>query len=831
MSRIIVKNLPNDVDANKLREQFSELGHVTDLQLKYTPQGKFRKFCFVGYESAEQANSAVSHFNKAYYGTSLLQVELCSELGDAKKSKAWSKYSTENNAFSKKEINNSSEENETRVGKKRKMVVEDAVVEQIKKHKNDTEFIEFMELHGTADKVLKLQESDDEGSDKSENEKKSVTNNCAHSAISDLEYLKTKMKGSNTEAATKIIKYEKPSESSKQYFTVKISNLPYKATKKDIRRLLNPVTPASIRLPPKIKGIAFVGTSLRRFKCSIKISSVIFNGRQLTILDYQQKQGSQEITQNRYNLRSNKLPQEEALKNEENIGESGRIFIRNLAYSLTEEEIQNLFTKFGPLAEVILPIDRISRQLKGYGIVTFVMPEHALNAYTALDGTILHGRMLHLLPARAKEGLEESLVEEETNFKNAKFKKLKAKAGSSHNWNSLFLDLNALADVISKKYNVTKEDVLTGKDAAVRLALAETQLVTETKKFLEENGVKLDAFNQEVKKRSKTVMLVKNLPANTTIPEIRELFAKYGELGRVLLPPNGITGLVEFLEPSEARVAFKRLAYSKFKYLPLYLEWAPDDSLAKNEQKESKAAEMSDGNVERQEEKEMEDSEESVPETNATLFVKNLNFQCTEDDLIEHFKSCGKIASAIIARKKDTKVPGSLLSMGYGFVHFYFASSAKEALKRLQGTELQGHKLELKISHRTLPVEVMSKRKKTNVAKQTGTKIMVRNIPFQATAKEITELFKIFGELKFVRLPKKLVGTGKHRGFAFVEFVTQNDARRAMKTLCQSTHLFGRRLVLEWAQPDQDVNTIMKATAKHFHGIYSLWPTSIFKLK
>lgn len=99
------------------------------------------------------------------------------------------------------------------------------------------------------------------------------------------------------------------------------------------------------------------------------------------------------------------------MKNEENIGESGRIFIRNLAYSLTEEEIQNLFTKFGPLAEVILPIDRISRQLKGYGIVTFVMPEHALNAYTALDGTILHGRMLHLLPARAKEGLEESLVE------------------------------------------------------------------------------------------------------------------------------------------------------------------------------------------------------------------------------------------------------------------------------------------------------------------------------------------------------------------------------------------------------------------------------------
>uniref|UniRef100_A0A161MZX5 Rna-binding protein 19 n=1 Tax=Triatoma infestans TaxID=30076 RepID=A0A161MZX5_TRIIF len=55
-----------------------------------------------------------------------------------------------------------------------------------------------------------------------------------------------------------------------------------------------------------------------------------------------------------------------------------------------------------------------------------------------------------------------------------------------------------------------------------------------------------------------------------------------------MLPTNGITGIVEFLEPSEARIAFKRLAYSKFKYLPLYLEWAPDDSLSANATKTKK---------------------------------------------------------------------------------------------------------------------------------------------------------------------------------------------------------------------------------------------------
>jgi multiple RNA-binding domain-containing protein 1 len=39
--------------------------------------------------------------------------------------------------------------------------------------------------------------------------------------------------------------------------------------------------------------------------------------------------------------------QEDSLKNEESIAESGRIFIRNLAYTATEEELEQLFSKYG----------------------------------------------------------------------------------------------------------------------------------------------------------------------------------------------------------------------------------------------------------------------------------------------------------------------------------------------------------------------------------------------------------------------------------------------------------------------------------------------------
>lgn len=54
-------------------------------------------------------------------------------------------------------------------------------------------------------------------------------------------------------------------------------------------------------------------------------------------------------------------------------------------------------------------MDKISRKPKGFGTVTFMMPEHAIKAYTELDGSILNGRMLHILPGKAKVSPEDLL--------------------------------------------------------------------------------------------------------------------------------------------------------------------------------------------------------------------------------------------------------------------------------------------------------------------------------------------------------------------------------------------------------------------------------------
>lgn len=77
-------------------------------------------------------------------------------------------------------------------------------------------------------------------------------------------------------------------------------------------------------------------------------------------------------------------------------------------------------------------------------------------------------------------------------------------------------------------------------------------------------------------------------------------------------------------------------------------------------------------------------------------------------------------------------------------------------------------------------------------------KIIVKNVPFQATDDEIKKIFSSFAHVSEVRLPKKPDGT--HRGFAFIVLDNPQNVDRAIEYFGSSTHLYGRRLVLEKAK-------------------------------
>lgn len=80
-----------------------------------------------------------------------------------------------------------------------------------------------------------------------------------------------------------------------------------------------------------------------------------------------------------------------------------------------------------------------------------------------------------------------------------------------------------------------------------------------------------------------------------------------------------------------------------------------------------------------------------------------------------------------------------------------------------QGTVLDGHKLALQLSMRKLSAAQPGKQDSKAAAKGQSTKLVVRNVAFEATRKDLTALFTPFGQIKSCRLPKKM--DGNHRCF------------------------------------------------------------------
>lgn len=296
--------------------------------------------------------------------------------------------------------------------------------------------------------------------------------------------------------------------------------------------------------------------------------------------------------------------------------------------------------------------------------------------------------------------------------------------------------------------NIPKSDILNPEtdNAAVKLALAETHIIQETKTYLESQGVLLASFSSRA--RSETVILVKNIPYGTTAEQIREMFETHGELVRVLVPPAGTMGVVEFVHADEAAKAFRAVAYRRLGNAVIYLEKGPVGMFEDDGDKASTRTVNGVKPVTISEQAEGDDADEPALSAGATLFVKNLSFSTTTDRLTQVFRNLPDFSFARVQTKPDPKRPGAdapRLSMGYGFVGFKKPEGAKKAIKSMQGFTLDGHSLHVKFAGRGAE-EVDDKGKDKTGAKSRTTKMIVKNVPFEATKKDIRELF---GFVKF----------------------------------------------------------------------------------
>ncbi|KAL6876618.1 RNA-binding domain-containing protein [Trichoderma novae-zelandiae] len=790
-TRIFVKGLPPSITEADFRKHFSANNReITDVKL--IPQ---RRIGYVGYKTPQDASGAVKYFNKSYIRMSKISVEPARPISDSAPSKSQRSVHSDQHVASHQRPN----QDEEGTSKKRKREDLD---------ESDPKLREFLRVMKTGKKGVLADETNPDA----DMAGLATGGDALVEGESDDEYeqipkSKEKLrKTESSEASRSLVTGQRPPRETSDQTTLppakevvagdvkpqETEKLPQHdagATDDDwlrsrTNRLLDLVDPDDLPRPAE---------------SAVEAETVVQDDGDNGDTPPSPRDAVEEET-----------PAEADDRGAEGVGaddaiatimRTSRLFVRNLPYTTTEEDLHREFGKFGTLQEVHLPTNA-SGAGKGFALVLFDDSSDAVNAFQALDGVTFQGRILHIIPAEAKKQTLDEFGMSKLPLKKQNMIRKKAEASTSvFNWNSMFMSQDAVNASVAARLGVSKSEVLdpTSADAAVKQAIAETTVIQETKAYFASNGVDLDAFKSH--KRGGTSILVKNFPYGTSMEELRKMFEECGPVLRVLMPPAGTIAIVQFAQLNHAKAAFGKMAYRRVKDSVLFLEKAPVD-LFTQDAAQAPARPVGDQRTGVQKLSVDEllssgDKEADEPAETASLFVRNLNFATTTNRLAEVFEPLDGFVSARVKTKIDAKRPGQTLSMGFGFVEFRSKSQAQAALKAMDGYVLDGHALGVKPSHRGH--DAAEERRREDAAKKAAaqrTKIVIKNLPFQATKKDIRTLFGTYGQLRSVRVPKKADYTA--RGFAFADFVTPREAENALNAL-KDTHLLGRRLVLDFA--------------------------------
>ncbi|KAK6340405.1 Multiple RNA-binding domain-containing protein 1 [Orbilia blumenaviensis] len=790
-SRIFIRNLPpTNFTSALLKSHFQTLSSTTITDCRYLPE---RRIAFIGYKTPEQANAAVKYFDRSYIKTSRLSVELAKSTKDDSLSRPWSANTPGSSAHAKKHGLDEPAAKAKNLKRKRDEVIEAKKPGDTKGKsfdENDPKYKEYMQLmKGRAN--TKIWENETTIINEEQPVVAQPPKDESEGEYEDLSKTKAEKKRSKREDSG-----------------------PAPVSEEPISEPVEPTTEAEPEADPEILPDVAAQTGLSDADWLKAMTSSKLETDEPLINEGTNKEGSSDEwggidgDADMEDAPPAEEAEPDAPKSEselaiEKIEETGRLFVRNLSYSITELELEELFSQFGEIEEVHIPIGSKTHTPKGFAYIQYTSSSSAIAAFKTLDTSIFQGRSLHILPGTAKRTsqLDDYALSKLPLKKQREILKKRNASKADFEWNSLYMNINAVMSSMADRLGVSKADILdpTSTDAAVKQAHAETRVIQETKQYFEKHGINLAAFAK--KKRGDKVVLIKNFAYGTTVDELRGLCNEFGETKRVLMPPTGTIAIVEFLDEPSGRAAFTRLYGRKFKDSMLKVEKGPEDLFTTpiDPTKQTEVAPTT-GNVAKPSIKDIvsTDDQEAIPGETSSLFIKNLSFGTTQEKLKDLFSPLEGFLAARIKTKPDPKNVGKHLSMGYGFVEFKSKVFADGAAATMNGYFLDGHKLEVRGSHKG--DDAASERKKADLRKNAaGTKIIIKNLAFEVSEKQIRSLFGQYGKLRSVRVPKKFNRTS--RGFGFAQFVSVREAENAMEAL-RHTHLHGRPLVLEWAKEE-----------------------------
>lgn len=768
-SRIIIKNLPSYLSEKRLKDHISSIGcNITDVKIvkkrseKNPEVESSRKFGFVGFYSEEDARKALEYFNGTFIDTSRINVQYAFPPGSDLLPRPWSKYSVGSSQYNKR---NNIKEN--------------------------------VDVFDKEPVVL----SKDEDDSKKENFKKWISQKNSNKSWLDSADLLD-----NNEI-----------NSVKKDFSGKVLSEIVKPTKAGVSNIRKHIQFSESESDSNSDLES--GSKHEKFSGSGENSSTNISESELaseTNIDSENDQEPDEIVDIGEQIATSPT-------------ETSRLMVVNISYFTTEEDLNNFFSKWGEVKSVNIIRSPDSGASKGYGFVQYEFSEHAISALSQAHLSLLHGRVLRVSPAFNKptktitDSINESNVIIHSNYKLKALNKKKESSTDKKTWNLLYISGNSAVNAFIDNEDIKKHDIVDvqAPDLASRMSLMETHVISATKEWLKKEGISVksfevegnDIFSAKLKfegaeniERSKDTIIIKHLPSNqVTLSDLQKICSPFGRINRLCLSPSKTIAIVQFLDESSADSAFKRLAFKRFKSVPLYVEWAPICLfVSETETQEQKDAEPKFINKQV-----LKNDEDFDNETGVHVFVKNLSFETTNKALENLFNKVEGFRKATITMRSHSDSDGNVIkkSMGYGFLEFKTNENAKECVKRMQSVTLDGHTLELKISKSSKTSQVVGNDTKllygtklTDIGvKNVSNKLLIKNLPFQATKSDIMSLFNSVGTVTSIRIPKKSDGTNK--GYCFVEFLGKLEAISALEQF-QHTHLYGRHLIIEIAEND-----------------------------
>jgi len=176
----------------------------------------------------------------------------------------------------------------------------------------------------------------------------------------------------------------------------------------------------------------------------------------------------------------------------------------------------------------------------------------------------------------------------------------------------------------------------------------------------------------------------------------------------------------------------------------------------------------------------------------STVMCSGLNFEATEEDLRKFFDDmCDNIEGISIPLYKDGP-----RNRGVAFVRFNSPEAMQEAIDQLNGKELMGRYLDLKVSTAKKTTGDTSHFAKALSQKPEMCRTVgVFNLRWATTEEELAGHFQECGEVFAARVVSK---NGRPQGFGFVEFVGMDSVDKAVKLTGSS--IGGRPIRVDYAE-------------------------------